>query len=126
VSTAIAYSLGDRTRTYVGEAEAYVARFRQYARPGPSQTTNLRMRTRLERLLGEYPGTADIDVARRVVVRIEGAEADLGALPGPFLRRLVENAALIAAAARGDELVRSESRLRWRPWTSLPISGRAG
>lgn len=40
-----------RERRYVGEASNMYRRFRQYARPGPTQTTNLRMNARVLRVI---------------------------------------------------------------------------
>ena len=97
-------SLGDRGRIYVGEAEQYRRRFRHYQSPGRTQYTNVRMLDRLVVLLHDHGGTATIDVAD-VRLHVAGNESTLDELPGPFARRLAENAAIVHALASGLEII---------------------
>jgi len=101
----ITLHLAGRTRTYVGETDGYKRRFHHYASPGPTQTTNVRMKARLVTLLGAHGGAAHIDVATTVQLRIGGDSTDLADLPDVFVRRLVENAALCDVAAGAGEIV---------------------
>ncbi|WP_336920686.1 hypothetical protein [Aquipuribacter sp. SD81] len=97
--------LGERTRTYIGETDRYARRFRHYDRPGPSQTTNRRMKERLVTLLGVHGGTASVDVATSVSLESDRGPVELSNLPPVFVRRLLENAALCVERARGGEVV---------------------
>jgi hypothetical protein len=97
--------LGGRTRYYVGETDGYARRFAHYANPGPTQSTNVRMKARLLTLLVDHGGAAELHVATDVAVTVDGHEADLTSLPGVFVRRLLENAALVEVATAGGEIV---------------------
>jgi hypothetical protein len=97
--------LGSRTRYYVGETDGYVRRFAHYANPGPTQSTNVKMKARLLTLLVDHGGAAELHVATGVSVTMDGQEVDVAPLPDVFVRRLVENAALVAVAASGGEIV---------------------
>ena len=97
--------LGDRTRFYVGETDGYRRRFAHYANPGPTQSTNVKMKARLLTLLGEHRGTAELHVATEVAVSVVGSAVGLATLPDVFVRRLLENAALVDLAAGGGEIV---------------------
>jgi hypothetical protein len=95
---------GEHHRVYVGETENYARRFYQYANPGPSQTTNQRMKARLVRLLPLPDTSARVDVAVNVEIRLGDTAVDANHLPQPFYRRLIENAALVDLAAQGGHL----------------------
>lgn len=97
--------LGDRRRFYVGETDGYRRRFGHYAKPGPTQSTNIRMKARLLTLLREHRGTAELHVMTGVAVFAAGSPVDLTAVPDVFVRRLLENASLVEVAAGGGEIV---------------------
>ena len=97
--------LGDRTRYYVGETDNFRRRFSHYRRPGPSQTTNIRMHQRLRTLLATHGGEAEVAVASNVEYSVNGASVQDLTLPEVFTRRLLENAALVELAAGGHEIV---------------------
>lgn len=101
----ITLHLAGRTRTYVGETDGYKRRFHHYARPGPTQTTNIRMNARLVTLLAIHGGTAHIDVAISDQLEIDGAAVNAASLPEVFVRRLIENAALCDVAGGDGEIV---------------------
>jgi len=101
----ITLRLEGRTRFYVGETDGYKRRFTHYANPGPTQSTNVKMKARLLTLLGEHRGTAELHVGTEVAVSIRGAAVDIATLPDVFVRRLLENAALVDVAAGGGEIV---------------------
>ena len=92
-------------RVYVGETENYARRFSQYAHPGPTQTTNLRMKDRLVRLLALPDTSARLDVAVEVEIRCGDTLVDPAGAPATFYRRLAENAALVDLAAHGVHLI---------------------
>jgi len=92
-----------RERRYVGEAALLRRRFNHYRRPGPSQSTNLRMRERALRVL-EARGTIEILVAHDVSFVRDG-EAVVADLSSKHARCLVENAALVDQLAVMGELV---------------------
>lgn len=100
-----ALRLAGRTRFYVGETDGFKRRFTHYANPGPTQSTNMKMNARLLTLLCEHDGTAELHVATGMTVSISGAAVDVSTLPDVFVRRLLENAALVDIAAGGGELV---------------------
>src|SRR5688572_25982351 len=64
--------LGNRSRLYVGETAGFGRRFAGYRNPGPSQSTNLRMRDRLQRLLADEGGRALLEVVEKVTVEVGG------------------------------------------------------
>lgn len=97
--------MGDRTRYYVGETDNYRRRFGHYAKPGPTQTTNIRMNDRLVTLLHDHRGVATLEVAVNVEITCAGELVQLSKDHAVFVRRLVENAALLEVAALGGELV---------------------
>jgi hypothetical protein len=63
------------------------------------------MKARLLTLLGEHGGTAELHVATEVSVSVAGAAVDVSTLPDVFVRRMLENAALVDVAAGGGEIV---------------------
>ncbi len=116
-------SLGERRRIYVGETAVYSRRFHQYANPGSTQRTNLRMRDRPFTLLAEHGGEAALDVAPVPEVKVNGVPLALPpyAISVEFVRRLGENAALIAALHDGAHLVNGRGYPPaevWEPWAT--------
>ena len=96
--------LGERARVYVGETDSYRRRFSHYANPGPTQSTNLKMKARLLELLNGKGGHAYVEISTDVSLLVDGLalKADL---PDVFVRRLLENAALLEVAASGGEII---------------------
>lgn len=92
-----------RERRYVGEADRLRRRFHHYRRPGPSQSTNLRMRDRALRVLGAG-GSIELIIATEARLTLDGKvrPADLSS---KHARCLVENAALVHLLAAMGELV---------------------
>ena len=97
--------LEERERVYVGETDTLRRRFSQYTNPGPSQGTSLRMRARLLELLNAKGGQAQLEVAVNIVLRVNGLTLSHADLPEVFLRRLLENAALLEVATSGREII---------------------
>lgn len=97
--------LGDRIRRYIGETDNYRRRFSHYASPGPTQSTNLRMKARLLELLNDKGGHARLEVAADVVLLLNGMTLDEEGLPEVFVRRLLENAALLEVAGSKGEII---------------------
>jgi hypothetical protein len=92
-----------RERRYVGEAATLRRRFQHYRTPGPTQSTNLRMRERAIRVL-EAGGSIELLVATDVRFVRDG-ELHPADLSSKHARCLVENAALIDVLADVGELV---------------------
>lgn len=97
------FRLGERSRVYVGETWNFGKRFYAYRKPGRSQTTNQRMKDRFLRIAAES-GSSTIEIATRVEVRAGGEQIEVD-LDNVLLRRLIENAALVSALSRGEEVV---------------------
>jgi hypothetical protein len=97
--------LGDRARLYVGETDNFRRRFSHYANPGPTQSTNLKMKARLLELLNERGGQADVEVAVDVTLLLDGLSVKAADLPDVFVRRLLENAALLELASSQGEII---------------------
>lgn len=95
-----------RERRYVGEAVNLRRRFAHYRSPGPSQTTNHRMRDRVRRVLGAG-GTVDLLQVKDAEFVVDGQPAKPD-LHSPFARRFLENAALVALLASRCEVVNGE------------------
>jgi hypothetical protein len=97
--------LGERARVYVGETDNFRRRFSHYANPGPTQSTNLKMKARLLELLNEKGGQAYIEVTTDVSLLVDGLALNGADLPDVFVRRLLENAALLGVAASDGEII---------------------
>ncbi len=97
--------LDSRSRYYVGETDNYRRRFSHYANPGPTQTTNIKMNARLLHLLTRAGGAARVDIAVNVQLFRDGSPIGSSVLPDVFVRRLLENAALVETAATGGEII---------------------
>ena len=95
-----------RERRYVGEAVDLRRRFAHYRSPGPSQTTNHRMRDRVRRVLGAG-GTVELLQVKDANFVVDGKPAKPD-LHSPFARRVLENAALVALLASRCETVNGE------------------
>lgn len=111
------FRLDDRSRVYIGETANFRRRFYAYTKPGPSQSTNQRMKERFLRL-GAEGGSSTLEIANRVDVRVDGqgVSVDVGNV---FMRRLLENAALIGALSRGDEIVNGKGFPPGELWDDL-------
>jgi len=90
-------------RRYVGEAANLSRRFQHYRTPGPSQTTNLRMNQRAKRVIANR-GSVEIMLATKIRLVVDGATSSPD-LNSPFVRRFVENAALLSLVASNCGIV---------------------
>lgn len=89
--------------SYVGEAAQLRRRAYQYAHPGPSQITNIRMNAEMRKhLVGG--GRIDMSVITTAGIEIDGRRAALN-LAEASSRRLVENAVLRALRETGVEAI---------------------
>lgn len=88
---------GARPRIYIGETDGLRRRFNHYRRPGPSQTTNVRLNKALKDHLGKAL-TANLAVAPLATIAIgtSGPAQQLD-LTRKAARLLAESAALVAA-----------------------------
>lgn len=93
----------DAERRYVGEAKNLERRFAHYRSPGPSQVTNIRMNDRAQRVIAAG-GHVEILCATGIQLIIDevATEADLTL---SFVRRFVENAALVALHSTGTPII---------------------
>ena len=89
----------------MGETDNYRRRFVHYAKPGPTQSTNIRMRDRLLDLLNAKGGQASVEVATGIAFMRDGQPMAVDGVPDVFVRRLLENAALVTLAAVQSEIV---------------------
>jgi len=85
---------GDET-IYVGESQNLATRMRQYANPGPTQTTNQNINALIKRVTG-VGGRVTVHYATTVLINEEAVS-----LASKAVRRLVENAELVDLAGRG-------------------------
>lgn len=89
---------------YIGEASQLKRRAYHYARPGPSQMTNIRMNAEMrEHLTGG--GRIDMSIVTQATIEIDGAAAARLDLDAASSRRLVENAVLRGLKATGLERI---------------------
>ncbi len=92
-------------RVYIGETGRGVARrWRDYER-GAGESTDNRMHARLLRSLEEAVEAVTVSHLVEVTVTVDGATVDPRDIPEPFLRKLLENAALTQAHARGSAII---------------------
>lgn len=92
-----------RERRYVGEADNLRRRFNHYRRPGPSQSTNVRMNERARRVL-EAGGRIELLLATDVRFSRDGV-TEPADLSSKHARCLVENATLVDLLAAVGELI---------------------
>lgn len=95
---------GTTARHYIGETDDLPRRFRHYRKPGPSQTTNLRM-NELVRAHLAASGTVEIDIATREVAVFATDAAIHVDLADKTTRRLLEHAALLVERAAGVDML---------------------
>jgi len=89
----------DGTAVYIGETDDLRRRLTHYRNPGPTQRTNIRLNERLKSLIGTG-GRVDLATVTDASVEIDGRVLP-AELSGKIHRRLLESAALAAAAAEG-------------------------
>ena len=94
---------GGRPCVYVGESVNLQRRMAQYAKPGPTQQTNIRLNRRFREVL-RNGGAVTFAAASSVVIGVDGQRLDTD-LTLASTRRLAENAALVAARADGADQV---------------------
>lgn len=111
------FRLGERSRVYVGETDNFRRRFYGYTKPGPAQSTNQRMNDRFIRLAAEG-GSSMLEIASRIEVRVGDQEVSVD-INNVFMRRLIENAALVEAMSRGDEIVNGKGFPPGELWDTL-------
>ena len=87
--------LGNRTTVYVGEAVNLKRRFGNYRRPGNTQQTSLRLNALLIEALGRG-GAISVDIAYDNIGLSVGGEILLANLADKAVRRMIEQAAIVA------------------------------
>lgn len=92
-----------RERRYVGEAANLYKRFRGYARPGPSQSTNQRMNARVLRVAAGG-GSVELLVATSVRMECDGAEDPID-LSDQHHRYVAEAAAIVSLRRTMGEII---------------------
>jgi hypothetical protein len=92
-----------RERRYVGEAANLYQRFRGYARPGKSQSTNVRMKARARRVC-EAGGSVELLVATTVEVTCDGQATTID-LADQHHRYVAEATAIVALRETMGEIV---------------------
>ena len=96
--------VGEETRYYIGETDNLRRRLQHYRTPGPTQKTNIRLSTELQGHIAAG-GSIEVDiVADRIELTVSGtpSRADMA---DRAVRRLLEQAALIAEAEVGADLL---------------------
>ena len=93
-------SPGDMNKLYIGEAELLRRRIYHYLKPGPSQTTNIRLNALFqeERLKG-YQIT--LDVLEFAPCSIDNVSITMDDLKDKMVRRLLENLLIVYYARSG-------------------------
>lgn len=89
----------DQSAVYVGETDNLRRRASHYRNPGPSQHTNIRLNDRLRAYIAAG-GRVEMEIITGAELEIDGKRVPLD-LSQKAARRLVENAALVEAAASG-------------------------
>jgi hypothetical protein len=92
----------DGTTLYVGEADNLQRRAAHYRNPGPTQQTNIRLNERMRAHLASS-GRITMHLVTTARIEIDGTSAESD-LTSKFARRLLENAALLAAAGTGQKV----------------------
>jgi len=93
----------ERSAVYIGETDNLRRRAAHYRNPGPSQRTNIRLNERLRTHLAAG-GRVEMNIITTAESEIDGKRIPLD-LNQKAARRLVENAALVEAAASGADQV---------------------
>lgn len=93
---------GEKTEVYIGETENMKRRVAHYRNPGPSQKTNIYLNKIMKKYL-QSGGRITIHLMTFIKVEIDGKI--IGGLDDKFVRRLLENAAILHAIQQGDQLL---------------------
>ena len=96
---------GTESVIYIGESDKLKRRATHYRNPGPTQFTNLRLNDRARQLL-VAGGTAQTALAANMALVVDGTPIPLN-LAQKSHRRILENAALVAAMNSGAEQVQN-------------------
>lgn len=88
----------------IGEASELKRRGYHYRRPGPSQTTNIRMNAEMRDHLAAG-GRVDVSIVTESAIEIDGAASAVLDLDAASSRRLVENAVLRGLKTTGLERI---------------------
>lgn len=92
----------ENARVYIGESKNVSRRFGNYARPGPSQVTNIRLNAAMTDHLDE-DGLINVDTCFEVLFgHPKAKKVNLG---DKAARRMAENAAIVIAQQHGDSLL---------------------
>jgi hypothetical protein len=90
------------TTVYIGEAENLRRRAAHYRNPGPSQITNIRLNEKMRsHLAADGRITLHLITAAKVEVDGSSEECDMSS---NFVRRFLENAALLAVARTAEKV----------------------
>lgn len=86
---------GERHRCYIGESANLNGRFGFYRRPGSTQATNLRLNALMIEHLSEG-GRIEVDLITKIGTLKQGGSDKEGSLSDKAVRRLFEQAAIVA------------------------------
>jgi hypothetical protein len=92
----------DGTTVYIGEAENLRRRAAHYRNPGPSQLTNIRLNEKMRAHLAAG-GRINMQIITGAQVEIDGNSEECD-LSSNFVRRFLENAALLAVARTAEKI----------------------
>ena len=93
---------GKKTEVYIGETDNMKRRATQYRNPGSSQTTNINLNKIMKNNL-KSGGRITIYLMNLITVEIDGRI--IGGLDDKYVRRFLENAAILHAIQQGDQLL---------------------
>jgi hypothetical protein len=112
--------LDDQTgrSVYIGQAVLLDQRFAWHRAGHGSQRTSFPMNGRM-RNVPEGGGTVSVEITTEITLIVDGTPSASDLRSG-FVRRLAENAALVAAEAAGQRPSRTGSRTRIRPQRPTP------
>ncbi len=93
---------GKKTEVYIGETDNMKRRATQYRNPGSSQTTNINLNKIMKNNL-KSGGRITIYLMNLMTVEVDGRI--IGGLDDKYVRRFLENAAILHAIQQGDQLL---------------------
>ena len=93
---------GKKTEVYIGETDNMKRRVTQYRNPGSSQTTNINLNKIMKNYL-KSGGRITIHLMNLITVEIDGKI--IGGLDDKYVRRFLENAAILHTIQQGDQLL---------------------
>jgi hypothetical protein len=92
---------------YIGETDNVVRRIKGYLKPGPSQMTNIRMKSQFENYI-KIGYQIHLEIMKINGFKLNGREYLQESLSDPCIRKLIENLVIIEEKNKGFDLLNAK------------------